>query len=194
MSRRRGCCSTAPFQPPCRRDFTGKALVDDADVGEPAQQGPELAGAVLPDDRGVLVLEPDLHDAGQRVEPGDAVVDLEEGRAARLEHPPALLDQRPVAGRVLHDAVGEDEVERVVVERQALAVADAERRRERLVPQVLPGEGDGRVGDVDARRRRRRPWRTARGRRPPRTRRRAPGGRHRPSKSTRSSRWCSLSK
>ena len=75
------------------------------------------------------MLEADLHQLRQRVQPRDAVVDLEDGLAARLEHAPALVDQPLRIGGVLDDAVRVDEVERVVGKRQT-----ARRRRPRNSP------------------------------------------------------------
>src|SRR5687767_15775974 len=50
------------------------------------------------------------------------VVDLEDGPSTRLEHAAAFLDQAPRVGRVLHDAVREDEkIGRATSELQSLA-------------------------------------------------------------------------
>ena len=59
------------------------------------QQRAELRGAVFAEHGRVFVLERHLHQLRQRVQPRHAVVDLEDGLAARLQHAAALVDQRP---------------------------------------------------------------------------------------------------
>src|SRR5438034_10412595 len=60
-------------------------LANQANSAEPAQHRPELADAELDQHRSIFVLEADLHQLRQRVEPRDAVVDLEDRVAARLQ-------------------------------------------------------------------------------------------------------------
>ena len=53
---------------------------------------------VGPDDRGIDVLEIDLHQRRERAQPGDPVVHLEERAAARLQDAPAFVDEPRVIG------------------------------------------------------------------------------------------------
>ena len=114
-----------------------KALFDDSHVAEAAQERAELAGAVLAQHRRVLVLERGLHQLRQAVQPRDAVVDLEHGELPGREHAAALLDQPLVVGRVLHDAMRVDEIERVVGKRQLLAVGFAQVGLQALLREIL---------------------------------------------------------
>ena len=71
------------------------------------------------------MLERDLHDFRQRVEPGQAVVDHEDRGAARLQHAMAFANQRRRIGGVLNHAVRINRVEAGVGIRQCLAVCNA---------------------------------------------------------------------
>ena len=102
--------------------FHWKALFDEANVAKAPKEPAKLPGAVLTEYRRVLVLQGYLHDNGHRVQPGQTVVYLENSAASRREHAPALVDERLGMGRVLHDAVGEHEVDAPVPERQLFAV------------------------------------------------------------------------
>src|SRR5204863_5988039 len=82
----------AAVQPRLHRE----ALLDDADVAKAGEERAEFAGAVALEHRGVLVLERHFHDLRQAMQPRHPVVDLEHGRAAWRQHPPALVDERPV--------------------------------------------------------------------------------------------------
>ena len=77
--------------------------------------------------------------------------DLEHRGAARLEHAPALLHQRAIPAGVLHDTVGIHEVERLVGERQMLAVGLAQIRGQPLLPEVLSRERDRGRREIDTR-------------------------------------------
>ena len=68
-----------------------------------------------------------------------------------LEHAPALLHERAIPAGVLHDAVGIHEVERLVGERQLLAVGLAQIRGQPLLPEVLSRERDRGRREIDAR-------------------------------------------
>ena len=70
-----------------------ESLGHDLHLAEAAQQPAELADAELEQHRRVLVLEADLHQLRQRVQPRNPVVDLENRLAARLEDAAALVDQ-----------------------------------------------------------------------------------------------------
>ena len=84
------------------------------------------------------------------VQPRDAVVDLENRLAARLQHAPAFVDEPLRASGVLDDAVRVDEVEGAVRERQTLPVGDLEVGRAGPAARNWPGQVDGRRGEVDA--------------------------------------------
>src|SRR5204862_4871232 len=94
--------------------------------------------------------ETDLHQLRQRIQPRDAVVDLEDRVAARFEDPPAFLDELPRIGGVLHDAVGEHQIERAIGKRQVLAVGDFEPPAKTLLLEVRAGERNRRRREVDA--------------------------------------------
>src|SRR5690349_5680786 len=100
----------------------GKPFFDDAHVVKVAQQLTEFRGAVLAEHRRILMLERHLRQLRQRIQPRYPVIDLKNCLAARLEHPATLVDETPIVRRVLHDAVGVDEIERVVRKRKLLAV------------------------------------------------------------------------
>jgi 3',5'-cyclic AMP phosphodiesterase CpdA len=103
-----------------------EALRDDPYLAKAAEKPLELANAELEQDGRVLVLQPHIHQPRQRIQPGNAVVDLEDGLAAWLENAAAFGDQALGVCGVLNDAVRIDEVERVVAERQVFAVGDPE--------------------------------------------------------------------
>src|SRR5919198_2336568 len=63
--------------------FHGEALGNNPDFSESPKQSPEFADAELQQHRRVVVLEADLHQLRQPVEPRDAVVDLKDRLAAR---------------------------------------------------------------------------------------------------------------
>ena len=79
------------------------------------------------------MLEADLHQLRQRIQPRDAVVDLKDGLASRLQDAVALVHELLRIRRVLDDAVRVDEIERVVGKRQALGVGDLESPGEPLL-------------------------------------------------------------
>src|SRR5438045_3845647 len=91
--------------------FHWKTLLYDADGREPAQQRTKLTEAVFPQDRRVLVFERNLHYLRQCIQPGHAVVDLEDCRSSGSHNTPAFLDQFPIVRGVLDDAVSVDEIE-----------------------------------------------------------------------------------
>ena len=76
-------------------------------------------------DRRVFVLQSDLHQTRQCVEPRNPVVDLEHRVAAWLEDAAALGHQALGVGGVLDHPVRVDQIERVVRERKPFAVGDA---------------------------------------------------------------------
>ena len=79
------------------------------------------------------MLEVHLHQLREGIEPGDAVVDLEERAAARLQNAPAFVHQPCIVRRVLDDAVSEHVVEGAVGKRQILTVGDEQVRVQVLV-------------------------------------------------------------
>ena len=113
-----------PFPAAVQPALDGKALVDEPHVGEPVHRATELLGTVLMEDRRTFVLEIDLHQLRQRVQPGNAVVALEHRFAARLQHPAHFVHEPSAIRGVLHDAVREHVVEMVVGKRQSLTVGD----------------------------------------------------------------------
>src|SRR5438046_1891378 len=78
------------------------------------------------------------------------VVDLENGSAARLQDPVTLPDQTFRLGGVLHDAVSEDHVETIVLERERLPVRNLKAAGEPLLREVGGGETDRRSRDIHA--------------------------------------------
>ncbi len=96
------------------------------------------------------MLEAHLHQLRERVQPGDAVVHLEQRLAARLEHPAHLVHERLRIGRVLHDAVREHVVEGVAGKRQLFAVGDAQVAGQSLLLEVGLRQRDGRRREIDA--------------------------------------------
>src|SRR5215218_3439905 len=66
-----------PFPAAMETRLHRKALLDDADVAKYLEQPAELAGAVLGDHRSVFMLERHFHQLRERIQPRDAVVDLE---------------------------------------------------------------------------------------------------------------------
>ena len=127
-----------------------KPFRHDADLAKPGHERLELADAELQQHRRIVVLEADLHDLGERVQPRHAVVDLEDCLAAGLQHAPALLDQPLRVGRVLNDAMGEHEIERIVFKRQGFAVGDAKVSGQPLLFEIGARQVDGRGREIDA--------------------------------------------
>ena len=78
------------------------------------------------------------------------LVHLEERGATRPEHAAALLHERAIVGGVLHHAVREYVVERVVRKRQVLAVRDSQAHRQVLLHRVARREADGGLRDIHA--------------------------------------------
>src|SRR5581483_5818709 len=70
-----------------------ESLRDDADVPLAAEQGFEFAPGIFLEDGRVLVFEADLHQLGESVQPGHAVVDLEQHFPTRLQDAAALVDE-----------------------------------------------------------------------------------------------------
>ena len=62
----------------------------------------------------------------------------------------ALAHERAIVGRVLHDAVRVDEIERSLAKRQRLAVGDGEACRQLLEREILRRQRDRRRREVDA--------------------------------------------
>lgn len=127
-----------------------KPFFDDADVAKTLQQRAKLPSTVLQQHRRILVLEWHVHELRQRVQPGDAVVYLEDGLAARPEHAAALLDEPLRIRRVLHDPVGVDEIECAVGKRQSLAVGLLQIPLQPPLLEVLSRERDRRRRQIDA--------------------------------------------
>ena len=130
-----------------RRD--GKSLRDNAHVGKADEKAPELRDAVLQQHRRVVVLEPDLHQLRQRIQPRHAIVDLKNRAPAGRQDAPAFVDEALRMGRVLNDAVGVDQVERALRKRQLLAVFDEQPTRQALLLEVRLREVDRRSREVD---------------------------------------------
>src|SRR2546428_10326569 len=99
-----------------------KSLRLDPDIAKFSEEPSELAGAVLEQHRRIVVLETDLHQLRQRIQPRDAVVDLKDRLSSRPQDAVALVHERLRTRCVLDDAVRVDEIERVIRERQSLAV------------------------------------------------------------------------
>lgn len=95
------------------------------------------------------MLEVDPHHLRKRVEPGDAVIDHEDGLAIALQHPAAFLGHEPWCRRVLENAVAVNDVERGVLERERFSVSELQFHRDPGVARVLPGELESGLGKVD---------------------------------------------
>src|SRR2546428_8726864 len=102
-----------------------KPLGHDPDVSKIADEPSKLGNAEFQQGWRVLMLEPDLHQLRQRIQPGDPVIDLKDGLPTRFEHATTLVDEPLRICCVLDDAVRIDHVEEVICKRQVLAVADA---------------------------------------------------------------------
>jgi len=117
---------------------------------EPDQKPPELTNAELEQDGRVIVLELHVHDLRERIQPGQAIVDLKHCLATGLEDTTALADQLPRIGGVLYDAVRIDEIERRVGTRKLFSVGDAELCVQTLLFEVRSSQIDRRRSDIDA--------------------------------------------
>lgn len=128
-----------------------EALEDDLHLAEALEQLAKLADAVLQQHRRTLVLETDLHQFRQGIQPRNAVVDLEDGLATGLQHAPYFIGQPLWIGGVLHDAVREDHVEAVVRERQRLTIRNAQVGGQPLLLEVGARQIDGGRREIDTR-------------------------------------------
>jgi glycerol-3-phosphate dehydrogenase len=130
--------------------FHGKTFGYDPNLAKPRQQARKFRDAVLEKHGRGVVLEPHLHQLGQGVEPRHSVIDLKDRLTSRPENSVALIDQPLRVRRVLHDAVGVHQVERVVGKREMFPVGDAKVARQPLLGEVGPGQIDRPAGQVDA--------------------------------------------
>ena len=128
-----------------------ETLRNDPDLGEPRQELTELPDAELAKHRGIVVLEADLHQLRQRVEPRDAVVHLKDRLPTGLQHAAAFLHQPFRVARVLNHSVRIHQIERVVRERQRLAVRDAQIGAKPLLLEIGRGQRNRRPREIDAR-------------------------------------------
>src|SRR5262245_61792498 len=123
--------------------FHRESLLDNSHLAETLQQPSKLANAVLEEHGRVLVFQRDLHQLRERIQPGDPVVHLENGLTARLQNPPAFIDEPLRVRRVLDDAVRVYQIERVVRKWQLLAICLAKIALKPLLLEVRLREGDG---------------------------------------------------
>jgi glycerol-3-phosphate dehydrogenase len=128
----------------------GKPLGHDSHARKILQQIAELANRIHLQDGRVHVLQVDLGHTRQRVQPGDAVVDLEHRDASGSEHTAAFANERAIVGRVLDDPVRVDQVEGAAHKRQGFAVGHEKRRSTSFEREVLSGKTDRRGGKIDA--------------------------------------------
>ena len=118
---------------------------------KPRQQPPELADAEFQQHRRVVVLEAHFHQLRQRIQPRNAVVDLKDRLAARLEHAAALVHEPLRVRGVLHDAVGEDEIERAASGNGSCSPsATSKVAAQPLLREIGAGQLDRRRREVDA--------------------------------------------
>src|SRR5204863_8250908 len=114
----------------------------DAHLGETGQKASKLRNAVFQQHRSILVLEADLHQLRQRVQPRYAVVDLKNGSSSRSEDAPAFVDEPLRVRCVLDDAVRVHQVERARRKGQLLAVFDSQIAANALLVEVRPRQLD----------------------------------------------------
>src|SRR5438552_13156163 len=119
-------------------------------VAETGQQPPEFGDAELQQHRRIVVLEADLHELRQRVEPRNPVINLKNRLAAGLQDAAALFDQPAWIARVLDNPVGVYQVKAVVGKRQVFAVGHLEGTGEPLLLEIRPGQLNRRGCQVDA--------------------------------------------
>jgi len=97
------------------------------------------------------MLKGHVHDSGKRHQPGAAIVDHENAGPPGLEHAMALPDEGGGMGGVLDDAVGVDQVESRLAERQSLPVTNEQVVWPQIVvDEVLARKADGGGRQVDA--------------------------------------------
>ncbi len=118
---------------------------------EPGQEPSELGDAELEKHRRIIVLQADVHELRQRIEPRDTVVHLKDRVAAGFQHPTALTNQLCGIRGVLNDPMRVDQVEGAVRKWQMLAVGDEELALKRLLLEIRLREADRGRGQVDAR-------------------------------------------
>src|SRR5688500_17778522 len=133
---------------PVEARLDGESLFDDAHLAKGLEQCTKLLCAVLEKDRRVVVLERHLHQLRERVQPGDAVVDLEDRFPSGFQHAPALADQGLRLCGVLDDTVRVDQVERLAGKWQVFAIRLAEIRLQALMLKVAARQRDGRRREI----------------------------------------------
>jgi hypothetical protein len=131
--------------------FHRKAFLDNPNFTKSAQQLPELTRTVLQQDWSVFMLQRHLHQLRQRIQPRDAVIHLKHGLAAGLQDPPALVDELLRVRRVLHNAVGIYQIERLVGKWKPFSVCFAKIRLQPLLFEILLRQRDCRRREIDAR-------------------------------------------
>jgi hypothetical protein len=122
----------------------------DADLIEPRQDPPELADAELEKHGRLIVLQADLHELRECIEPRDPVVHLKDRVAAGFQDPTTLTNQPCGIRSVLNDPVRVDQIEGAVREWQVLAVGDEELAAKRLLLEIRLRETDRGRGQIDA--------------------------------------------
>src|SRR5687767_1176892 len=109
-----------------------KALRHDPDVRKVPEQIAEFADRVFLQHRRIDVLEIHLCHLRQSVEPRNAVVHLEHGRAARAKDAAAFANESAIVGCVLHDAMRVYQIEGAPSEWQRFPVRHDQMRRKLL--------------------------------------------------------------
>lgn len=138
------------FPPTVQARFDRKPLLDDSNITKPAQQLPELTGAVFQQNRSVFMLQRHLHQLRERIQPRDAVIYLKNRFATRLQNAPALVDELLRVGRVLDDAVGVYQIEGTVGKWKPFSVCFTEVGFQPLLFEILSRECDCRRRQIDA--------------------------------------------
>ena len=138
------------FQSAVQSRFHRKAFLDDSNLTKFPQQLPELTRTVLQQNRSVVMLQWDLHQFRQRIQPRDAVIHLKHRLATGLQNSAAFVDKLLRVRGVLDDAVGIYQIEGRVGKRELFAVCFAKIGLQFLLFEILLRESNRRRRQIDA--------------------------------------------
>ncbi len=96
------------------------------------------------------MLEIDIHQLRQGVQPGNPVVALKHRFGTGLQHSAHFINEPSSVRGVLHDAMREDVVEMIVGKREPLTVGDDQAGAQLLMSHVLSCQPNRRVRQIDA--------------------------------------------
>ena len=142
--------NTKPFHPPWRRDLTGNRSSTISTSLNPSSRDLNSAALYLPSTGASSCSSGTFISFESALSHDTRLYTWKIASCPGFKHTAALGDQPLVVGGVLHDTMRVYEVERVVGERQLLAVRFAEIGIEFLVGEVLPRQRDGRRRQIDA--------------------------------------------